>query len=142
MNKWVSILAITTAMLSGNSAFADYYSGNKLLEYCNPDSSKRDICTGYVAGTRGAIDTWKTWENIDSGICVPKEVSLGQSIKVVVKYLEANPDKLHLSASSHVLNAFAEAFPCEEKTELPQDLLILSLLTQVNASSPPKRTRE
>jgi hypothetical protein len=113
MNKWISILAITTVMLSGNSAFSDYYSGNRLLEYCNPNSSKRDICTGYVAGTIGAIDTRNIWENIDSGICVPKEASLGQSIKVVVKYLETNPDKLHLSASSNVLNAFLDAFPCE-----------------------------
>jgi hypothetical protein len=112
MKKWISILAITTTLLSGSSAFADYYSGNRLLEYCNPNSAKRDICIGYVAGTRGAIDTWKIWENIDSGICVPKEVSLGQSITVVVKYLEANPGKLHLSASSNVLNAFTDAFPC------------------------------
>jgi hypothetical protein len=114
MKKWFSMLAITIAMLSANSAFADYYSGNKLLEYCNPNSARRDICTGYVAGTRGAIDTWKIWENIDSGICVPKEVSLGQSIQVVVKYLEANPGKLHLSASSNVLNAFIETYPCEK----------------------------
>ena len=113
MKKWVLILAITAANLSANSVFADYYSGNKLLEYCNPDSAKSDVCIGYVAGTRGAIDTWKAWENIDSGICVPKEVSLRQSINVVVKYLEANPGKLHLSASSNVLNAFREAFPCE-----------------------------
>jgi hypothetical protein len=122
MKKWISILVITVAMLSGNSAFSDYYSGNKLLEYCNPNSSKRDICTGYVAGTRGAIDTWKIWENIDSGICVPKEVTLGQSIKVVVKYLEANLDKLHLSASSNVLNAFADAFPCEKTIEMTHSL--------------------
>ena len=114
MKKSITILAITAAMLFGNGAFADYYSGNKLLEYCNPDSSERDVCIGYVAGVRGAIDTWKIWENIDSGICVPKEVSLGQSIKVVVKYLEANPGKLHLSASSNVLNAFLDSFPCEK----------------------------
>jgi hypothetical protein len=113
MKKSITILAITAAILFGNSAFADYYSGNKLLEYCNPDSSGRDICIGYVAGIRGAIDTWNIWENIDSGICVPKEISLGQSIKVVVKYLETNPGKLHLSASSNVLNAFIDAFPCK-----------------------------
>jgi hypothetical protein len=113
MKKSITILTITAAMLSGNSAFADYYSGNKLLEYCNPDSSGRDICIGYVAGIRGATDTLNIWENIDSGICVPKEISLGQSIKVVVKYLEANPGKLHLSASSNVLNAFIDAFPCK-----------------------------
>ena len=120
MKKFNTILAFTAVMLSANSAFADYYSGNKLLEYCNPDSSERDICTGYVAGIRGAIDTWKIWENIDSGICVPKEISLGQSIKVVVKYLEANPGKLHLSASSYVLNAFIDAFPCATAEDLPQ----------------------
>jgi hypothetical protein len=118
MKKWISMLVITAGLLSVSSAYSDYYSGNKLLEYCNPNSSKRDICTGYVAGTRGAIDTWKIWENIDSGICVPNEVTLGQSIKVVVKYLETNPDKLHLSASSNVLNAFADAFPCEKANEL------------------------
>ena len=118
MENWISMLVVTAGLLSVNSAYSDYYSGNKLLEYCNPNSSNRDICTGYVAGTRGALDTWKIWENIDSGICVPKAVSLGQSIKVVVKYLEANPDKLHLSASSNVLNAFADAFPCEKTIEM------------------------
>ena len=42
-----------------------------------------------------------------------KEVITGQIKKIVVKYLNDNPENLHNTASSLVQVALFEAFPCE-----------------------------
>jgi hypothetical protein len=34
--------------------------------------------------------------------------------KIVLSYLDENPEKLHFSAASQVLLALTEAFPCAE----------------------------
>jgi hypothetical protein len=46
-------------------------------------------------------------------IACPKAVTTGQSIAVVRKYLDDNPEALHLQMGSLVLTALSEAFPCE-----------------------------
>jgi hypothetical protein len=44
---------------------------------------------------------------------VPKGVDPVQLVRVSVKYLSAEPEKLHGSAASLLLSYFAQAFPCE-----------------------------
>ena len=48
-----------------------------------------------------------------SEYCTAKGVTRRQMQSVVKKYFEANPAQLHLNASTLVINAFIEAFPCE-----------------------------
>lgn len=46
-------------------------------------------------------------------ICLPPEgINNGQAGRVVVKYLESNPEKLHKNGTILAFFAIAEAFPC------------------------------
>jgi hypothetical protein len=46
--------------------------------------------------------------------CAPEGVSIKQDLRVVVKYLEDHPEKLHLHAAQLVMEALAKAFPCKK----------------------------
>jgi hypothetical protein len=68
------------------------------------------FCSGLVEGVifgRNMSDT--------STICPPEGVTLLQSMRVVVKYLEGNPAKLNLHESLLVELVLAKAFPCASK---------------------------
>ena len=45
--------------------------------------------------------------------CLPDGVTVSQAIKVVVKWLNENPDKLHIAAIFAAIAAQSEAFPCD-----------------------------
>jgi hypothetical protein len=45
--------------------------------------------------------------------CIPDEASPDQIIKVVIKYLEDNPDKLHWQANVLIFASMRKAFPCK-----------------------------
>ena len=45
--------------------------------------------------------------------CYPDTASMGQSIKVVEKYLRDNPNKLHEKRGGLVLDALKKAYPCK-----------------------------
>ncbi len=71
------------------------------------------VCVGY---TMGVIDTHKQLY-VDLNVqtfCIPEAVHTNQLIRVTVKYLENNPNRLHYLAASLVKEAFEEAFPCSE----------------------------
>jgi hypothetical protein len=88
--------------------------GNKLLDYCRaPENSAiGGSCTGYVVSAVDTHEAWVDWNEIEPYFCTPAGVTGRQLAQVVVKYLNENPEKLHLSAGSLVLNALGTAFPC------------------------------
>ncbi|WP_156474829.1 Rap1a/Tai family immunity protein [Zhongshania aliphaticivorans] len=45
--------------------------------------------------------------------CVPYTAQVPQLIRVVVKYLKDNPDKLHIYSNQLVFQALYKAFPCD-----------------------------
>lgn len=47
-------------------------------------------------------------------VCVPNEVTLGQSALVVKKYMEDHPEDLHRWADEVVLKAVNKAWPCKK----------------------------
>lgn len=100
--------------------------GNDILKECsggidNPSETQQDTvrfihCAGYVAGV---MDTEALWDGLqhDSHVgfrsCLPKDGLGGeQSIRVILKWLKANPEKLHLRGDMLVLMALRDAFPC------------------------------
>ncbi len=112
---------------------ADYppFTGNWLLSYCSAEKGtatyyqKDATCHGYIEGISQASIAWEQWGGLDSGICRPDGVTTGQLVRVVLKYLEANPSELHKTSASLVLNALGLAFPCEKHTtrESTEDLI-------------------
>ena len=45
--------------------------------------------------------------------CLPKRAQPDQALQVVMRYLEAHPEKLRFTASSLVSVALWEGFPCD-----------------------------
>jgi hypothetical protein len=90
-------------------AQANFITGNELYEFFRKG---RDSALTYVAGVTDTIDAIKTEvpERVDW--CVPKNAALHQYGDVVEKYLREHPQHRHFSASSLIMKALREAFPC------------------------------
>jgi Rap1a immunity proteins len=51
-------------------------------------------------------------QNASIRFCVPDNITTGQALRVYVRYMENNPNKLHLDAHVLALMAWVHAFPC------------------------------
>ena len=116
------IVAVSLFMIFPTIAAAVHYSdGNLLHETCNEaialfdsrgetDAFKAGSCFGYI---RAANDMYEIMViNSNRTICIPSGISGKQLIRIVVKYLNDHPEKLHNPASLLVYEAFQESFPC------------------------------
>ena len=97
------------------SARAAFFNGNSFLAVCESDAfAERNTCRAYLGGIVDNHNTLNKWKLLTTKLfCTPLEVTAIQLAKVFVKYANDNPQDLHLSASSVVINAFVKAFPCE-----------------------------
>jgi hypothetical protein len=115
--------------------------GNDLLEYCKPvaehGAEAKDFFAGYCLGliqgmrytmsvdvgahslakepsTDKSIEAKRATMRCDSvwKECVPDEATAGQLAKVVVKFLNDHPERLHEDAFGLIHDAFKAAFPC------------------------------
>ena len=125
MKKFILLLLLFAAP-SVNAAVND---GNALLKNCKaaikildgeaiPATYPIGLCMGEVRGVvdagalinlraeKGGYDKHKFY-------CVPKAVTTSQVIRVVVNYLEANPDDLHQKDTALIALALNYVFPCE-----------------------------
>ncbi|MDZ7853505.1 MAG: Rap1a/Tai family immunity protein [Halomonas sp.] len=72
-------------------------------------------CLGVVSGVRDIISGFTAGGHIPSelGVCLPSSgINNGQAIRVVKKYLDNNPQNLHIPASFLVAYALRSAYPC------------------------------
>lgn len=77
-------------------------------------------CLGFVQGIVDADNVWQTALSKGLGskarplvfYCVPKEASWPQLIRVLVKWLEDNPDKLDRSGYDVIGLAMSKAYAC------------------------------
>jgi hypothetical protein len=113
----VLLLALTVPPL----ARAEFYSGNEILSALEAGAALsgdrgRDfyaagLGTGFVAGVWDAYTNVQFLFNAPLG-CPPAGVTLGQVTAIALKYLRANPERLHMTAESLLREAFSQAFPC------------------------------
>ena len=68
-----------------------------------------NYCLGYIQGFKEANALTPI-----PNFCVPDAVTLGQLIKVVVKYMDEHPEELHLLSGLVVREALQKAFPCRK----------------------------
>jgi hypothetical protein len=105
------LLALIILMALSLPVAAEYnHDGNSLLRLCTDDGTS-SICVGYAAGVR---DTHISLLNKDDYLFCMEfgTVPNGQLTKIIVKYLNDHPEKLHLPDRILVLEAYIEAFPC------------------------------
>jgi hypothetical protein len=115
------ILVVGIPLSQAVAAF--FENGNSLLEYCSAAEAddlremKFASCYGYIIG---AIDMMEVTNDARRGakpplkplFCLPTNVTRGQLVDTVKKYLTDNPAHRHYSAAGIVLQAIDEAFPC------------------------------
>jgi len=92
------------------SVYASDNSGSSLVEKC---SGKRGaflegVCWGMIAGFDYGYSS-----KMRTTYCVPSEVNKGQIIKVVRKYIDEHPEKLHELYGKLIVEALNESFPCQ-----------------------------
>ena|ERR1019366_4853877 len=110
--------------------------GNVLLTKCHPALEMTDVspklseaewaaafyCLGFVQGAMDADAIWQVAETKAHqtttrsilGYCAPQDASWPQIIRIVVKWLEDNPEKLNYSGYDVVHFAMLKAFPCAD----------------------------
>lgn len=108
--------------------------GNVLLTKCHPALQMAEVtpklsqdewtaafyCLGFVQGAMDADAVWQTAQTKALGAkahsilfyCAPQDASWPQIIRVLVKWLEDNPDKLNLSGYDVINFAMSKAYPC------------------------------
>jgi hypothetical protein len=69
---------------------------------------QKGYCIGAVHTASGLVEAAKI-------ACQPSEVTQEEQIRVTVKYLKNNPEKLHLDGALLLAAALKEGFPCSPK---------------------------
>lgn len=106
---------LTVLAMWSQPGWADFLSGNKLLEFCESDTpAEFGQCLGYIASASDTHATWVDWGDMTRQMCIPPHATGGQLYQVVLKFLKEHPETLHLAAGSLVLIALGEAFPCPQ----------------------------
>lgn len=114
-----------------NNAEASGWTGNHLLTNCsafvsvlNGDKGRDNVdrtglCIGYLNGIRDGVILMNTLasnqhrKNDYYAICFPNNVSMGQSARILVKFLQERPEDLHIDAGALYYAALLNAFPCK-----------------------------
>ena len=111
---WVSLL--------DNPNFQDLDNPDTLRAMARGDMVNGARCVGYVSGviddhfscqlnepsSGAALDPTKHF-------CLPDGVSPNQAVRVIVKWLEDHPARLHEAAIVLALDALRDNFPCRQK---------------------------
>ena len=117
----VALLFVASPVMAKEDYF---YLGNQLLEECNHvinaldnentniDQIAAALCLGYVQGVHDLYAALKNGEFIVSQYCKPQNAPVSQMLRVIMKYLKDHPENLNYSASSLIIKALGEAFPC------------------------------
>lgn len=126
MKKTVFVLAVVVFSVASPLMAAQmqtFKSGSKLLNECTPlltqNKNTTELlfeasCLNYIKGVFDMHQTLVARGKIEAQICKPTDVDLGHLGRVIMEYLNANPQKLKITASSLILPALSEVFPCPE----------------------------
>lgn len=97
----------TFTFIDGNKLYADMLEDEKIEHGFEGSLYKSGEYTGYIIGVADST--------IGVDWCAPENIKVNQIRKVVAKFLEDNPDKHHFTASSLVIGALHESFPCKKQ---------------------------
>lgn len=104
--------------------------GNQLLERCSAYLKARDnpplttaeevnagFCLGYMSAIADVdahdVDALKAnSKELQKYFCAPRNATIEQLVRVVMKWMKENPEKLHYNAGRVSAMALHAAFPC------------------------------
>jgi hypothetical protein len=119
------ILVLAAALLTAAAAHSNDETGNVLLSNCSEavrfqdgildvDSEKALTCLAFLDGLKAAMTLWQEVDKASSITCIPMGVNNGQASRIIVEYGRKNPSILHHHPIVLAVQAFQDAFPCEE----------------------------
>ena len=121
MRSWVGASALLS-LLAAVPAGATNVTGTELLAECSAvrDSAAHKQCVSYIAGVVDGIDTLITSLRLLHPLngayprlyCLPPGTAATSLVAPTVDYLQKYPGTLHYGASSEVLLALKQAYPC------------------------------
>jgi hypothetical protein len=129
--KHIAEVLVCVWLLQGISTCVTKLDGNALMSDCKaamasaddeavPLTAKGAYCLGFVNGIMLTLGEASFTQDMNApnpsrAVCFPKDVGMttGQATRVVQKYLESHPEKLHEGAHILVIHALSEAFPCK-----------------------------
>lgn len=107
----LTALVLATGLLWGTSVLAQdfmaFESGNELFDVCNArvNDQRQLFCVGYIEGASDALNSQGT-------ICTPKDITVRQTVDVILNYLRKHPEQRHMAAPVLTGAALVQAFPC------------------------------
>jgi len=111
-------LLVCFAMTASSGAHADPLSGAAMLPGCkaflshsNSDQAAQGACSGAVS----AHLFYTTVVRPEMASCPPEQTTADQAVRVVVEFLEANPQRLDEYFHWLVVHALRQAWPCGAK---------------------------
>jgi hypothetical protein len=104
-----------SSLLTKCSLAVRIFDGEKLS---SGDAVDGGICVGYIWGSHDTdymVQMLEEHQKITmmKHACTPSNASTSQMVRVVVKYLRDNPDRLNMPASVLVTDAIRSSFPCK-----------------------------
>lgn len=118
MKAFATGIALSGLLVSQAAMAVD---GNELLLQCQalvrsidnqaPDTYGSGHCLGVVQGVSDMLALYQ--DKLPKKFCVPHDVTYGQGVRIVVKYLQENPKMLNNHDSVLVLAAYADEYGCK-----------------------------
>src|SRR5688500_9644500 len=119
MTRWLWFFICASLSGSALSQQTDMSSSESLLKPCQAgiryEEGLRNIdwegiaCVAYLGGFRDALTGAQAIPAVE--ICIPPQATNGQLIRVVVKYFEQHPERLHHPKGVGVTTALMRAYP-------------------------------
>lgn len=122
----ITLAALLIFLLVSPEAHATESDGNKLLTDCSiaikvmEDGSKEPTqitstayCLGHVRGADDMHNLYRAISKSEPLYCLPSEVTTGQMVRIIVKYLKETPENLHLDGTMLIATALRGAYPCK-----------------------------
>lgn len=109
--------------ISGTANAAVTNDGNELLTQCQHfinavedkkfDEFKAGVCVGTIKGVDTTV--WFLSDDLrkTAQFCTPRDVTNGQLVRIVVKWLKDHPKALHENRTGLIWLALKDAFPCK-----------------------------
>lgn len=100
---------LSTGFASAQATINSDGSGNALSAHCKGYDTIHEgiynsgFCLGFIEGVSSLVED-----------CEGPNVTLGQEIKVVLKYMDDHPEQLDQNAATLVRRALMNAFPCKK----------------------------
>ena len=116
MRKLLAAVLLTAALIPATS-FGDFETGHRPRGLCKDEmsSANKGVCSGFIEEIVDGHNASVGLDFMEPSFSQPMSVTVGQSEKIVMKYMNENPEKLHFAAASLAQNALYAAFPASHK---------------------------